>query len=174
MPGPFGARAGRRILGVRPAPRGEVPVTTPPGFEEIQRQEVERPFGRMARARLWLLPLFLALFAWLVAIDRTPWRVAALACALPTFAAFILLEYRRYRLHGLRPGAIDLNLGFATGGVLLLTTASGGIDSPFIPVILLVAIATALFASHRVSAALFGIQLAAIWALAAEAALDLV
>lgn len=163
----------RRILDVRPAPRGELPVTTPPGFEEIQRQEVERLFGRMARARLWLIPAFLSLFTWLVAVDRTPWRIGALAVALPAFTAFILVEYRRYRTGGLRPGAIDLNISFATGGVLLLATASGGIHSPFVPVLFVIAVATALFASPRASAWLFAVQLGATWALAAIGALDL-
>ncbi len=162
----------RRILAGRLTATPEETLT-PPGFEEIQRQEVERLFGRMARARLWLIPLFLALFAWLAAVDRTPWRVIVLGIALPAIAAFILLELRRYRLHGLRPGAIDLNVCFASGGVLLLTTVSGGIDSPFIPVVVLVGIATALFASPRVSPWLFALQLAFIWALAAEAILDL-
>jgi signal transduction histidine kinase len=149
-------------------------VKTPPGFEEIQRQEVARLFGRMTRARLWLIPLFLALFAWLVAVDRAVWRVAALSAALPAFVAFIVLEFRRYRVHGLRPGAIDLNISFATGGLLLLTTASGGIASPFLPVLLIIATATALFASPRASVWLFAIQVAAVWALAADGAFDLV
>jgi signal transduction histidine kinase len=164
----------RRILDGRPAPRGELPVTTPPGFEEIQQQEVGRLFGGMARARLLLIPLFLGLFLWLVAIDRTPWRVALLAFALPAFTAFVVVEYLRYRRRGLAPGAIDLNLSFATGGVLLLSTASGGIDSPFLPVLFLIATASALFASRRLSAWLFGIQLAGVWTLATIAALDLV
>lgn len=161
----------RRILDGRPAPRGELPVTTPPGFEEIQRQEVERLFGRMTRARLWLIPLFLGLFAWLVAVDRTPWRAVLLAVALPVFAAFILLEFRRYRTHGLRPGAIDLNVAFATGGVLLLATASGGIQSPFLPILFVIATATALFASRRVAPWLVAIQIGGVWALAFNAAL---
>jgi two-component system sensor histidine kinase HydH len=148
-------------------------VTTPPGFEEIQRQEAGRLFGRMTRARLFLIPLFLCLFAWLIAIDRTPWRVALLAIALPAFATFIVFEFRRYRTHGLLPGAIDLNISFATGGVLLLIVASGGIDSPFLPILFLVATVTALFASPRLSTVLFTVQLAGIWAVAAEAALDL-
>jgi signal transduction histidine kinase len=148
-------------------------VTTPPGFEEIQRQEVERLFGLMARARLWLIPAFLGLFAWLVAVDRTPWRVAVLAVALPAFAAFIVFEYRRYRAHGLRPGAIDLNLSFATGGILLLVTASGGLHSPFVPVLFVIAVATSLFASPRVGVRLAAIQVGGIWALAAVAVLRL-
>jgi signal transduction histidine kinase len=148
-------------------------VTTPPGFEEIQRQETELRFGQMTRARLWLIPLFLALFGWLVAIDRAPWRIGLLAVALPIIAAFIVVEYRRFRAEGLRPGAIDFNLVFASGGVILLVTASGGIDSPFLPVLFLIATATALFASPRASIALFGLQVLAVWALALEAALDL-
>ncbi|HSM92285.1 MAG TPA: HAMP domain-containing sensor histidine kinase [Anaeromyxobacteraceae bacterium] len=148
-------------------------MTTPPGFEEIQRQEAARLFGAMARARLLLIPLFLALFGWLVAIDRTPWRFALLALALPAFAAFVVVEYRRYRRHGLRPGAIDLNLSFATAGVLLLSTASGGLDSPFIAVLFLIATASSLFASTRLSGWLFASQLGGIWAFAAVAALDL-
>jgi signal transduction histidine kinase len=163
----------RRILDGRPAPRGELPVTTPPGFEEIQRQEIERLFGRMTRARLWLIPLFLALFAWLVSIDRAPWRVAVLAVALPAFAAFIVTEFRLYRARGLRPGAIDLNLSFATGGLLLLATASGGIHSPFVPVIFVIAMATALFASRRTAPWISAVQLAGVWALAANAAFAL-
>jgi len=163
----------RRILDGRPTPRGELPVTTPPGFEEVQRQEVARLFGAMARARLLLIPLFLGLFAWLVAVDRTPWRVAVLSIALPVFATFVVLEYLRYRRRGLVPGAIDQNLSFATAGLVLLSTASGGIESPFLPVILLIATATALFGSRRVSGALFALQLAAVWVLAAISALDL-
>ena len=62
----------RRILDGRPAPRGEPPVTTPPGYEEIQRQEIARLFGKMTRARLWLIPLFLGLFAWLVTRTDVP------------------------------------------------------------------------------------------------------
>jgi len=148
-------------------------VTTPPGFEEIQRQETGRLFGRMTRARLGLIPVFLALFAWLVAIDRAPWRVWLLAVALPIIAAFIVVEYRRFRVEGLRPGAIDVNLAFANGGVLLLVTASGGIDSPFLPLLFLIATATALFVSPGLSTVLFAVQVTAVWAFALESAFDL-
>src|SRR5574341_1135140 len=164
----------RRTLSLRLAPRGELPVTTPPGFEEIQRQEVARLFGGMTRARLLLIPLLLSLFAWLVAVDRTPWRVWLLSLALPVFATFVVVEFLRYRRRGMAPGAVGLNLSFATGGIILLSIASGGIDSPFLPVLFLIATASALFASRRLSAWLFAIQLAGVWAFAAIAALDLV
>jgi two-component system sensor histidine kinase HydH len=149
-------------------------VTTPPGFEEIQRQEISRLFGKMTRARLWLIPLFIGLFAWLVTLDPTPWRVLLLAVALPVFAGFIVLEFRRYRSQGLRPGAIDLNVSFATGGLLLLSAGSGGIQSPFIPVLFIIATATALFASRRAARWLFAVQLGGVWVLAANAAFGLV
>ncbi|MGB8932762.1 MAG: ATP-binding protein, partial [Anaeromyxobacteraceae bacterium] len=161
--------ATRRILDGRRAAALEEPLI-PPGFEEIQRQAAERLFGQMTRARLWLIPLFLALFAWLVAVDRTPWRLAVFAAALPAFTAFIVFEFRRYRAHGLLPGAIDLNLAFATGGILLVSAASGGIDSPLLPVLVVIAAATALFCTKVVSHVLFAIQLGGVWLLAAIAA----
>ncbi|HSN13141.1 MAG TPA: HAMP domain-containing sensor histidine kinase, partial [Anaeromyxobacteraceae bacterium] len=143
---------------------------TPPGFEEIQRQETARLFGRLAQGRLFLIPLFLGLHAWIVVVDRTPWRVGLLSLALPIVAVFIVAEHRRYRAHGLRPGAIDLNVWFATLGVMLLTTASGGIDSPLLPVVLIVAVATAL---KRTSPWVHAVLVAWIWLLALEASFDL-
>jgi signal transduction histidine kinase len=156
-----------RILGGWLDASPEDPVNPPPGYEEIQRQELSRLFGIMTRVRLRILPVGAALLAAVAFLDPTPWRRALLAVMVPGLAAFFVVEYRRFLRHGLRPRAIELNLGVAALGSVVLAAATGGIESPALLLPLAIAAILGLFVPPRLSALLVWLQIAAIWSMAA-------
>ena len=152
----------RRILPERPPPHEER-VTPPAGFHEIQRQEMSRLFGLFTRARLALIPTLIAFYAWVVWTDPARWRIAVLAVAVPVLVGVFVFEFRRFRIRGLSPHALDRNLAMAVFGVMIITTVSGGLDSPILPVAVIVTMAVGLFASPAVATWLMGLQLVTVW-----------
>ena len=151
----------RRILGERPAPH-EVRVTPRDGFEEIQRQEMSRLFGLFTRARLALIPALVVLFAWTWWVDPTGWRIIILAVAVPVLAAIFVFEYRRWQRRGLSRHAIDRNLVVGILGVVTLSVVSGGLQSPFLPVMVVLTVAIGLFGSPAVATWLMGFEMFAV------------
>jgi hypothetical protein len=49
-------------------------TSPPPGFEDIQREELSQLFGRVVSVRLAIVPVMVGLVAWLVVTPVTPWR----------------------------------------------------------------------------------------------------
>jgi signal transduction histidine kinase len=142
-------------------------VSPPPGFDEIQRQEMARLFGLFAKGRLVLIPVLVAFFAWVLAHDHTPWRIWLLAAATPFLTSFFVWEFRRYRRIGLSAHAIDRNLAVGVLGSLLIAAASGGLRSPFLYVALPLSIAIGLFATPSLASWLVLLQGATVAAFAA-------
>lgn len=164
-----------RILFDRPDPFAEELLTpTPPGFEEIQRQELNRLFGLMARTRMVVLPILFGFLAWMAVADPVPWRKVLLAVAVPSAMAFIVVEWRRYRKEGFGKGAVERNVSVAVLGQLVVAAASGGIESPLLPVAVVFAALVGLFVGRRLGYLLLFAQLAGVWLLAAAAAWRLV
>ncbi len=160
----------RRILAPGPAEGPEDALTPPPpGFEEIQRQELSRLFGLVTRARLVLIPVFLLFFGWVALADPLPWRRILLGVFLPAASFFFLSEWRRFRREGFSPGAIERNLVLAVTGQLVLSAATGGVDSPLMPLAVVLAIPAGLFASRRFGYVMLAVQIAGILAMAAAA-----
>jgi signal transduction histidine kinase len=141
----------------------------PPGFEEIQRQELSRLFGLMTRARLVVLPVLFGFLAWLAVADPVPWRRVLLGVMLPAATLFILLEWRRYRREGFGPRAVGRNLTAAVVGQLLLSAATGGIESPLLPVAVVFAAFVGLFVPRRLGYVLLLVQIAGAFAMTAAA-----
>jgi signal transduction histidine kinase len=121
-----------------------------------------------------LIPVFLLFFGWVAVSDPVPWRRLLLAVFIPAASLFFLLEWRRFRREGFGPGAIERNLLLAVVGQLLLSAATGGVESPFMPLAVVLAIPAGLFAARRVGYGLLAIQLAGLVAMAAAATLRLV
>jgi len=141
-------------------------VTPPAGFQEIQRQEMSRLFGLFTRARLALIPTLIAFYGWVVWADPVRWRIVVLAVAVPVLVVVFVYEFRRWRQRGLSPHAIDRNLAVAIFSVLVISTVSGGLESPFLPVVLMVTLATGLFASPAVATWLMLFELLVVWTFA--------
>ena len=161
---------------MRPSRRIAVPGETdalplPPWHEVAEREELSRLFGRIVSVRLVLVPVVLALLAWLAVVDVTPWRRALLATAGVAVAVFVVLEWLRFRRSGYGPAAMPLNLVFATLAVSMVAFASGGLQSPFLFVLLPFAVLNGLFSPFPLHLAVPSLQLAALWAMWAVALL---
>jgi signal transduction histidine kinase len=165
----------RRVRRRRPPPildpflDPEEHATPPTGFEAIQREELSRLFGRMVKARLAAAPVLVAFFAWLGVGDPAPWRRAVIAVAVPALALFFLGEAVRYRRHGLGRRSVERNLTVAVVGQLVLAAATGGIESPFVPVAIPIAMLAGLFLPRHLAYALSTVQVASVLALTAVA-----
>ncbi|MBI5070927.1 MAG: HAMP domain-containing histidine kinase [Deltaproteobacteria bacterium] len=123
----------------------------------------------MGRARLVALPVLFAFMAWLAFTDRTRWRQAFLLVFIPMAAAFVWAEWRRYRREGFTQGTVERNLAVAALGQMVVAGASGGLESPLLPLAVVFSLFVGLFVSRGLSYLLLFGQLAGLWTLAALA-----
>jgi signal transduction histidine kinase len=138
----------------------------PPGFDEIQRQELSVLFGRMVGVRLVFLPLVLALGVWAAFLEPGRWRRALLAALIAALMAFFVVEFLRFRRQGFGRNAVPVNLAVGVLGQALVTLASGGLQSPFLFVMIPIAIIAGIFIAPRLLFLLVGFQVATVMALA--------
>ena len=143
----------------------------PPGYEEIHRSEFARIFGRVVGARLHVAPVVALLAVGLVCLEPAPWRRAALLVVAGAGIAISLFEARRYRRQGMAPRAADLNLAAGALGQLIVTAVTGGLESPFLPLMLILSMFLGMIMVERPWHywALIGAQVASLWAFAAVA-----
>jgi signal transduction histidine kinase len=138
----------------------------PPGYDEIQREELSRLFGRVTRARLLGVPVAIALVIWLAVTRVTPWR-RGLLITLGVLAMVVFVhEVLRYRRHGLGRRAFAVNFAFAAAGQAAAALATGGLESPFFFAMFPIATVGAVLVEPPTLLALVGTQAVAIWAMA--------
>jgi signal transduction histidine kinase len=145
-----------------------------PGFDEIEREELSRLFGRVAWARVAVLPALVGLVMWLLATDETPWRRWLLGTLIVLASAFFLVEAGRHRASALHRGTIRLNLTFAVLVQAAATFATGGLGSPLLPIMFPIAMVVAITVRPPASFVLVACQIAALWAMALAEAEGLV
>ncbi len=102
----------------------------PHGFTEIQRQEVNRLFGRIVGIRLLFLPVVMALAVALAWTAPRPWRTWLVGSVAVAAFAFFALEAVRARRLGIERLSIHLNLAVAAVGVSCIAVGTGGTGSP--------------------------------------------
>ena len=138
----------------------------PPGYEEIQREELSHLFGRVTRARLLGVPVAIGLVIWLAVTRVTPWR-RGLLITLGVLAMVVFVhEVLRYRRHGLGRRAFAVNFAFAAVGQATASLATGGIESPFFFAMFPIGVAGAMLVEPPMLIALVATQAVAIWAMA--------
>jgi signal transduction histidine kinase len=145
-----------------------------PGFDEIEREELSRLFGRVAWARVAVLPVLVGLVMWLLVTDETPWRRWVLGTLIVLASAFFLVEAGRHRASALHRGTIRLNLTFAVLAQAAATFATGGLGSPLLPIMFPIAMVVAITVRPPASFVLVACQIAALWAMALAEAEGLV
>jgi two-component system, NtrC family, sensor histidine kinase HydH len=148
--------------------------TGTPGFDEIEREELSRLFGRVAWARVAVLPALVGLVMWLLATDETPWRRWLLGTLIVLASAFFLVEAGRHRASALHRGTIGVNLTFAVLAQAAATFATGGLGSPLLPVMFLIAMVVAINTRPPGASVLVACQAAILWAMALAEAEGLV
>ena len=139
----------------------------PQGFDDIQRQELSRLFGRMADIRLLaFVPAALALAVALALSEPARWRTVFLFAVLVPLGALFAVETVRFRRSGLARSAVTVNLLAAVVGQVALSFATGALESPFTYTFVPLAVMIGLFASAGAHRALVATQICAVWGLA--------
>jgi len=135
----------------------------PPGYDEIQYEELSQLFARVTRARLVGVPIAMGVVIWLAFVRITPWRWALLTI-LSLFAIVVFVhEVLRFRRRGLGRRAFLVNLGFVLLGLAGAALATGGIESPFFVAMFPVATAAAMLVKPPILFMMLGMQVATIW-----------
>ena len=153
---------------------GALAETATPSFDEIEREELSRLFGRVAWARVAVLPVLVGLVMWLLVTDETPWRRWLLGTLIVLASAFFLVEAGRHRGSGFQRGTIRINLTFAVLAQAAATFATGGLGSPLLPVMFPIAMIVAITTRPPTSVVLVACQIAVLWAMALSEAQGLV
>lgn len=148
--------------------------TLPPaGYDELQRSEFTRIFGRAMGVRMFIAPFVATTVLALAAIEPTPWRRALLIVVPVAMFTVSVIELRRYRRHGMGENAVELNLLVVALAQLLLSFATGGVESPLMPLMLPLAVVVGI-AVPGTHLWIAGLQVAAPWLFAAAVALGAV
>jgi signal transduction histidine kinase len=141
-------------------------VPPPPGFEEIQRQELSRIFGRMVGVRLLFIPIAIALLLFLALAEPARWRAVFAVAVLVPIGTFFVSEAVRFRRCGFHPSAVHWNLLAIFAAQLAISFTTGALESPFTYTFVPLAIMVGLFGSGRDQLIVL-VQVVGVWALAA-------
>lgn len=148
--------------------------TLPPaGYDELQRSEFTRIFGRAMGVRMFIAPFVATTVLALAAIEPAPWRRALLIAVPVAMFTISVIELRRYRRHGMGEHAVELNLLVVALAQLLLSFATGGLESPLMPLMLPLAVVVGI-AVPGTHLWIAGLQVAAPWLFAAAVVTDTV
>ena len=110
------------------------------GFDEIQAIELERMYGRIVRMRLAKAPMAGLLAVSAALLDPAPWRVWSVSLITIALVTLSVVEFVRMRRDGLRPHTLALNLVSMGAIFLSVIVVTGGVESPFVPAVLPVAL----------------------------------
>src|SRR5574337_363992 len=130
----------------------------PPGFDDIQRQELSRLYGRLADLRLLFIPIALGIGLYLALAEPARWRAAFLLAAMVPLGAFFAAEAIRFRRAGMSRQAVPVSLLAALLGQTAVAFATGALESPFIYTFVPLAVMIGIFASPGTLQALVAAQ----------------
>ncbi len=145
------------------------PVPPPPGFEEIQRQELSRLYGHVVGVRLVFVPAVMGIAIAAAFTEPAAWRRVLAVGTASVFVTFFAVEWVRFRRHGAERLNVPLNLAAAALGQALVSLATGGLSSPFVVVAVPLAVVFGLNLAPAAAMAIVAFQLAVLAAFAALA-----
>ncbi|MCB9664816.1 MAG: HAMP domain-containing histidine kinase [Alphaproteobacteria bacterium] len=151
-----------------------MPATPPPlrlatePSRPLLDDEVRRVATRVVGHRAWFAPLIALLAAVVALADPEPWRVIAMSALATAVVVGAVLTARRARLHDLSPIEIRVNLAVMWVFQLGMIAASGGLDSPLVPILVPLGFVTGMLESDpRRVAAVVAVPVTLVIALAA-------
>ncbi len=142
-------------------------VPPPPGFDEIQREELSHLFGRVVGLRLVFIPLAVMLALAAATAEPARWRALFLFALLAPLGTFFVAEALRLWRSGLHASTLFWSLLAIMVTQVGVAFATGALQSPFTYTFVPLAVMVGLFSSRRMHWVLVGLQIAAVWALAA-------
>lgn len=128
----------RRAFGPEPDNARGMGIAAPPLIAEIHRHQQDALLGRLLRFRLWLAPGMTVLALALAAVDPAAWRHWVLLGAAVAAALLSVVEFVRWRRGNLDARGLAVDLAVMVAIQAALTTATGGLESPLLPVMLVV------------------------------------
>jgi signal transduction histidine kinase len=143
-------------------------MTSPPhGFAEIQRQEVNRLFGRVVGVRLFFVPFMMAVAVALAWTDPHPWRTWLVGTVAVLAIAYFAVEAVRARRLGIERLSLRVNLGVAAVGTACIALGTGGLSSPFLLLLPVTAVTFGMFLDPPAIFVTVGFQVLAVAGMAA-------
>ncbi|HET8932206.1 MAG TPA: HAMP domain-containing sensor histidine kinase [Polyangiales bacterium] len=110
----------------------------------------ERALSRLARVRVYVAPVIACVAALFAFFEPVAWRKAVLFPAVGVLFLLSYIEWVRIRAYGVRALSMPLNMGVMLLGQIALAFATGGLFSPVIAGLVLVATLASVFAEGRV------------------------
>lgn len=127
----------------------------------------ERAASRLVRVRLYVAPVLGGLAAVFAFFEPVYWRKAVLFPVVAVLFLLSYIEWLRIRAYGVQALSMPLNIGVMLLGQIALAFATGGLFSPAIAAMLLVATVAAVFAEARwVYLFIECLQVPAVWCMA--------
>lgn len=126
----------------------------------------DRALAAVIRTRLALAPVFAVLALSFVFFESTLRARATLALVICTFMVLSLYEGWRYKKHGPASMIVPISVVVPVIGQLLMASATGGLFSPLMPVLLIMVLVTGLLTELRTLALVLGLLLPSLWAFA--------
>lgn len=148
----------------------------PKDLARIGQETRTRFFGFFAWARLAMVPLIVSVAAWIALSDSALWRQLSMGTVITLLITVSIIDVGQVYLRGeAGPLAIPRNVLGAGLATLVLISSTGGLESPFMPVIVVVALFTTIFISPTLGRLIvLGFQLPTVWACAMIAVWELV
>jgi len=133
----------------------------------FRQNATERAVLRLARVRLYVAPALGALAGLFAFFEPSTWRKLVLFPAIGTIFVLSYVEWMRIRAYGVQALSMPFNIGVMLLGQAALAFATGGLFSPVIAGMLLVATVCAVFAEARIVYLFVEcIQVPAVWIMA--------
>jgi two-component system sensor histidine kinase HydH len=132
-------------------------------FEEIHRDVVHQFSRRLLAVRTVIAPLVLVLFVWIALRDPAPWRHYTLAVAFVAMPILTAWEKRRIKRASY---TASLNILSMSSLLLLLSTSTGALESPFLLHLTVAWVMGAFLIPRRLSGAIATLAVTWMWTMA--------
>ena len=129
------------------------------------RSTLDRMLTKAIRVRLIIAPLLSSLALTFAFFEPTRWRKMLLVASVGVLISLSFVEWVRYLRYGLRSVLVPVNVLLTVVAQLALLTASGGLFSPVVPAVLVMAMLTAWLAELGTLLALLAIAVPYLWLL---------
>jgi signal transduction histidine kinase len=139
----------------------------PPGYEEIHRTELARLFGKVMDARLYVAPVVALAALALGFSEPAVWRRVVLSLVALAMIGVSVLEQWRFQRRGMGARSADFNIAVGVVGQALGSAATGGLESPLLPLMVVIAFIVGMISTdNRSVRGLTVFQILTIWTLA--------
>ncbi|HEY3452647.1 MAG TPA: HAMP domain-containing sensor histidine kinase [Myxococcales bacterium] len=134
-------------------------------FEELHREEFARLFAKIIGARIYVAPVVGTLAIGLGIWEPMPWRRIVLIGLAFAMISLSVVEVWRYRRFGMTPRSADLNIAAGVLGQLVITSITGGLESPTLPPMVLLSLFVGMIMIERpwYFWGLLGLQISSLW-----------